>query len=653
VTEPRTGARLRILAIFVVFMFAALTTRLWFLQVLAAEEKRNEAQDNAVRLVEVPAPRGRILDARGKVLVGNRPSLVVTMNREAAGAHKEEVLFRLSRILDVPADELGRRLDDPRYYVFSPVPIATDIPRRTYFYLMEHADEFPGIEVVKAPVRTYPYGDLAAHALGYLGQISQDELKDPSFAGYRPGDIIGRTGVEAVYEHDLVGTPGVVKYRVNSAGRNLGVIGDQDPVEGNDVRLTIQARIQQLAEDELGTGIETARQILDPNTDSYLRANAGAVLVMDPDTGAIEAIASAPTFDPSLFSRSISTEEFDRRFGASTGYPLLNRAIYGEYPPGSTYKPWVALSGLSRGLLSTDRYYPCPPSWTVPYDETDPEAIQYVFDNWTSANLGSMNLAQALVMSCDTVFYPLGYEYWKIYYPPPNDDGIEGNDDLPPKELFQRDLEAMGFGHVTRVDLTGEQGGRVPDAAWKSGIHEEYPRLFPEGRWVPGDFVNMSIGQGDSLVTPIQMAAAYSALQNGGRMCVPHVLMQVETSDGRVVRPMKPKCRKVPFSQSDLTYVRDALTGVPQRGTASGAFAGFPFSQVWVAGKTGTAEVFGRQDYSWFAAMTEASGERHVVVALVEQGGHGSTTAAPIVRHVIEGIYGLNATEVGQVQATD
>ena len=170
---------------------------------------------------------------------------------------------------------------------------------------------------------------------------------------------------------------------------------------------------------------------------------------------------------------------------------------------------------------------------------------------------------------------------------------------------------------------------------------------------MPGDFVNMSIGQGDTLVTPIQMAVAFAALQNDGRMCVPHVLMQVEKPDGRVVRPMKPKCRKLPFNQSDLTYVRDALTGVPQRGTASGAFAGFPFSQVWVAGKTGTAQVFGRQDYSWVAAMTEANGERHVIVALVEQGGHGAPTAARIVRHIIEGIYGLNATQVGQVQATD
>jgi len=518
---------------------------------------------------------------------------------------------------------------------------------------MEHADEFPGIEVVKVPVRTYPYGRLAAHVLGYLGQISKAELKDPSFAGYEPGDTVGRTGVEAVYEHDLVGTPGAIKYRVNSAGRNLGVIGDRDPVQGDDVRLTIQARIQQLAEEELAAGMETAREVVDPNTETNLRANAGAVIVMNPDDGSIEAMASSPTFDPSLFSGSISTEEFDRRFGASTGYPLLNRAIYGEYPPGSTYKPWIALSALSRGLASTGTYYACPPSWTVPYDESDPAAIQYVFDNWTSANLGSMTLAQALVMSCDTVFYPLGYDYWRIYYPPPNDDGIPGNDDLPPKEPLQRDLEAMGFGRVTRVDLTGEQDGRVPDAAWKAGIHEDFPKLFPEGRWVPGDFVNMSIGQGDTLVTPIQMAAVYSALQNDGRMCVPHVLMQVETSEGRAVRTMKPKCRKLPFTQGDLTYVRDALSGVPQRGTASGAFAGFPFSQVRVSGKTGTAQVFGRQDYSWFAAMTEANGERHVIVALVEQGGHGSTSAAPIVRHIIEDIYGLNTTDVGQIQGTD
>jgi penicillin-binding protein 2 len=654
-TELRTGTRLRVLALLVAFMFAALTARLWFLQVLAAEENKAKAADNAVRLVEVPAPRGRVLDAHGNVLVGNRPSLVVTMNREEAGDQKEQVLFELSKILGVPADELGQRLDDPRYYVFSPVPIAVDVPKRVAFYLTEHADGFPGVQIVKAPVRTYPYGSLAAHVLGYLGQVSEEKLKDPAFAGYAPGDLVGVTGVEAVYEHDLAGTPGVEKYRVNASGRNLGEIGSLAPRPGEDVQLTIDARIQALTEQSLKDGILAARQILDPNTNAHLRANAGAVIVMDPTTGAIEAMASYPTYQPSLFTRSMSTKEYERRFEtATTGYPLLNRAIQGQYPPGSTYKPWIALSGLARGIASTDRSYPCPPSWTVPYDETNPDAIQYIFDNWTTSNLGYMNLARALSLSCDTVFYPMGYEFWKVYYPPPNADGIEGNDDLPPKEPLQHDLRDIGFDAVTRVDLTGEQDGRVPDAEWKLAVHDQYPKLFPEGRWVPGDFVNMSIGQGDTLVTPIQLATAYAALQNDGRECVPHVLSRVLSSDGSVVRTMKPNCRnKLPFRQADIEYVQNALADVPQHGTASGAFIGFPFSQVWVAGKTGTAQVFNRQDFSWFAAMTEANGEQHVVLALVEQGGHGSTTAAPIVRNVIEGIYGLQQTSFSGAAGTD
>jgi penicillin-binding protein 2 len=663
-TDLRAGTRVKVLAALVALMFAALTTRLWFLQVLAAEELRKDAENQAVRLMDVPAPRGRILDARGNVLVKSRVSLVVTMNREEAGDAKEEILFRLSELLDVPADVLGERLDDPSYYVFSPIPLAIDVPRRVVYYLEEHRDEFPGIEVVRQPVRTYPYGSLAAHVLGHLGQISEDKLEDPSFAGYEPGDLVGVSGVEAVYEHELVGTPGVVKFRVNSAGRNLGEIGNRDPMPGDDVELTIEARIQELAEASLQNGILAARGVFDPNTNTNLRANAGAVVVLDPSTGAIEAMASYPGFDPGIFTRSITTRGYERRFEtANSGYPLLNRAVAGQYPPGSTYKPWIALSALSRRveggvptdtIVGTDRSYPCPPSWTAPYDEEDPEAIQYTFDNWTSANLGYMNLARALSLSCDTVFYPMGYEYWRLYYPPPNADGIEDNDADPPREPLQHDLGAIGFGRVTNVDLTGEQDGRVPDAAWKAGIHDEFPKLFPEGRWVPGDFVNMTIGQGDTLVTPLQLAVAYAALQNDGRVCVPHVLGRVIDPDEGIVRTMKPNCRKkLPFRQEYLDYVRNALTDVPRGGTASGAFIGFPFSEVWVAGKTGTAEVFNRQDYSWFAAMTEANGEEHVVVALVEQGGHGSTTAAPIVRNVIEGIYGLEQTVFVGAEGTD
>lgn len=663
-TDLRAGSRVKVLAALVAVMFAALTTRLWFLQVLAAEEYQREAVNNSVRLVDVPARRGRILDAHGRPLVDSRASLVITMNREQAGAAKEEILFRLSELLEVPAAELGARLDDTRYYAFSPIPIAIDVPKPVVLYLKEHGREFPGIEVVELPVRTYPERSLAAHVLGYLGQISEEKLEDPAFANYEPGDEVGVAGIEAVYESDLVGTDGVVKYRVNSAGRNLGEIGQLDPVPGNDVELTLDLRIQALAEESLANGMLAARGVLDQNTGTGLRANAGAVVVMDPETGAIEAMASSPTFQPALFTRPMSQREFDRRFVvANTGNPLINRTIQAEYAPGSTYKPWVMLSALSRRpeggaqsqtIVSTNRSYGCPPSWTAPYDEDDPEAIQYVFNNWTTANFGFMNLARALSMSCDTIFYPMGYEYWRLYYPPPNLDGIEGNDDEAPKEPLQKDLRAIGFGKVTNVDLPFEKDGRVPDAVWKAGIHEEFPKLFPEGRWVPGDFVLMTIGQGDTLVTPLQLATAYAALQNDGRVCAPHLLDRVREPDGRVVRSTKPTCRRRwPFDQQHVRYVREALVDTVRSGTASGAFVGFPFGRVWVAGKTGTAEVDTRQDNSWFAAMTEADGEQHVIVVLVEQGGHGSTTAAPIVRNIIEGIYGLEQTEVVGAAGTD
>jgi penicillin-binding protein 2 len=648
--------RLKVLAALVFVLFAALTTRLWFLQVLAVERYRDGAEDNAVRLVEIPARRGVIKDASGtEILVGNRTSIVLTINRQDAGEEKERILLDLSGLLNIPASELGARLDDDRYYIFSPIPVAIDVPKRVAFYLKEHARSFPGVDVVRAPVRDYPFGSLASHVLGYLGQISPEKLEDPSFSDYKAGDLVGVSGVEAVYEHDLAGTPGLAKYRVNSLGENLGKLGEQAPVAGDDVWLTIDADIQRYAEEALLGGIRYARSVYDESSGRNLAANAGAIVVLDPETGGIEAMASYPWFEPKAFTRSISNNAFARRFGQAKGLPLLNRAMAGQYPPGSTYKPWVALSALKRDIVSAGRSYGCPPSWTAPFDESNPEAIQYVFNNWTTANLGYMNLATALARSCDTVFYPMGYEYWRDFYPPPWADGVEGNDDQSPLELLQKDLGATGFGRPTNIDLPYELVGRVPDAEWKRTIHERYPDDFPDGDWFPGDFVLMTIGQGDTLVTPLQMATAYGALQNDGKMCVPHVLDRVVSPAEVQVRRYKPRCGEtLPFDQQDLRYVRDALTQTLHgNGTAAGAFAGFPFESVWVAGKTGTAEVDPKQDFSWFAAMTEAFGEEHVVVVLVEQGGHGSTTAAPIARHVIEGIYGLGFTQFTEVEGTD
>jgi penicillin-binding protein 2 len=263
-TEPRMGLRVKVLAALVLAMFATLTTRLWFLQVLAAEQYKAEAKDNAVRLIEVPAPRGVIKDVNGTLLVQNRGSVVITINRQELGDQTERVLFDLSELLDIPADELGARLDDPRYYVFSPIPVATDVPKRVAYYIEEHRELFPGVDVLSEPVRRYPLGSAGAHVLGYLGQISEDKLKDPGFADYSPGDVIGVSGIEGIYERYLAGTRGLVKYRVNSTGENLGLIGRQRPVAGDDVWLTLDAGTQELAEQSLRAGSSTPARSWSP-----------------------------------------------------------------------------------------------------------------------------------------------------------------------------------------------------------------------------------------------------------------------------------------------------------------------------------------------------------------------------------------------------
>jgi len=308
----------------------------------------------------------------------------------------------------------------------------------------------------------------------------------------------------------------------------------------------------------------------------------------------------------------------------------LDRALQGQYPPGSAFKPFIALSALRDRVVSTGRTYPCPPSYRVPGDTSGT-----VFKNWAfPADLGSMTLAQALVESCDTVFYPMGYAYWGLYYPPTN----------PPKLPLERDLGEFGFGKPTLIDLPGETNhGLIPTPESKqTSLHQQF---------LPGDFINMSIGQGGVLATPLQVADAYAAIANGGHLCVPHVATQIQTPDG-ANRRIKAECHKLPFSASDIQYVRNAMEGVVRPpGTAASAFTGFPFARVPVAGKTGTAQVNGEQDSSWFAAIAGSGADQYVIVALVQQGGHGSTTAAPIVRRVIEGLFGLGTSPKIQTQA--
>jgi penicillin-binding protein 2 len=639
VTDGRSAVRIRVLVTLVAFMFASLFTRLWFLQVLAAEKYRDEVGNNVVRTVETPAKRGRILDDHGNVLVDNRITFVITVNREEAGDREEQVIYNLAKVLHITPRELAARVENVRYYSYQPVPVASDVSWKVVAWIKQYRQEFPGVDYVEMPVRIYPYGTLASHVLGYLGQISEDQLKDPTFAGYAPGDIVGKTGAERQYERWLVGTKGIEKYRINRFGDNMGEIGEQPPRPGNDLVLTLDAGIQRIAEDALRQGIENAHGVLDTATAKNLLATGGAIVVMDPTTGAIRALASDPTYNPELFVTG-SSDARERLIDAPRN-PLLDRAIQGLYPPGSTYKPFVALSALKRGLASTTTYYPCPGSWEVPEDP-----LHEHFDNWTPTSLGSLTLSGALVQSCDTIFYPFGFEYWKDWY--------NTKDSPQPALPLQRDLRATGFGRPTNVDIPYEKEGLVPDPTWKATAHRSMPEVYPQGDTFPADFINMTIGQGETLVTPLQLASAYSMIANDGTECWPHVADRIVSPQGKVVRTIRPHCsRRAPFSEASIRYVRTALAGVPTQGTAATAFQGFPFSEVSVAGKTGTAQVFGQQDYSWFAAITQGMGKRYVIVAMVEQGGHGSTTAAPIVRHVIEQVYGLTQSTITNGGVTD
>ena len=640
----KSTSRLKTLGILVAFMFAALTTRLWSLQVLNSAAASNQIDRQSVRFVDTDPTRGRIFDDRHRPLVRNRISLEVRVTKDQLGPNPEEELLHLSELLGIPVKDIRQRLDDKRYYDYQAKPVAFDVHKSIDFYLTEHAKEFPGVDVVSASVREYPHGTMASHVLGWVGQISADEIKNKKFKNYGPNDLVGKSGLEQVYERFLQGTKGQAKFLVNSNQEIVGSLGSVAPIPGNDLVLSLDTEVQRIAERALKDGIARTRKIFDTSQSppAYLKGTSGAVIVMDPTTGGIKALASWPTFDPSWFVQGLSSQQSTALFGAHSDAPTLNRATQLSFAPGSTFKPFIALSALKNGVANLSGYYSCPPDYVYPGDTTT------VFHNWTTANLGTLSISQALKVSCDTVFYQFGADFYNLYHADPFG---------PHATLLQDSLRQFGFGTATRLDLSSETTGLIPDQNWKKGFAKANPQLFNPGEdiWLPGDLIQMAIGQGYVTVTPMQMAVAYSAIANGGRICRPHLVDRVVDPHGNTVKSFGGQCtRRLPYSQAEIDYVRNALATVTQPGgTASAAFAGFPLSQVPVAGKTGTAQRPPFQDTSWFAGIVPANGPRYVIIAMVEQGGHGSTSAAPIVRQVIEGLYGVGATGTVNGGVTD
>ncbi|HET9671334.1 MAG TPA: penicillin-binding protein 2 [Actinomycetota bacterium] len=605
----RAAARLKLLAFVVAFMFVALSTRLWFLQVLAGPEHLEAARDNSIRTVTTDALRGDIEDRDGVPLVGNRLSLEVRIKRDELGDRTESTLSSLSGILGVPARQLGEEVETKLYYSYQPVPVAEFVPEEVFFKIREEPEKFPGVEVVEQSVRSYPRGNVAAHVLGWVGQITREELEsDPRrFERYGPSDLVGKTGIEATYERWLRGTPGKEVFVVNSDGEVLREFDPTPPEPGHDLVLELDLDVQRIAEEELKLGIDNARTVLDASTGRNLVANAGAVVVLDPRNGGVVAMASWPTFQPSWFVRGLTRTQEHLLFESEQA-PTLNRATQLTYAPGSTFKPFVALAAVKEGIASLTGYYDCPAEYTHPNDESGT-----VFHNWDGQSAGTLSIADGLRVSCDTQYYAWGSEF---YFRDAETNGQE----------LQRRMRQWGFGRPTLVDLHSEASGTVPDREYVERNRDRYPV-----GWIPGIDILLAIGSGEMKATPLQLAQAYGALATG-KLCRPHVVSRIEDREGEVVRRVGGGCRPIPYSEGELDYIRNALHSVTTSGTATSVFAGCPFD---VAGKTGTAERQGFQDTSWFAGITPVDRPAYVVVAMVEQGGFGAETAAPIVRNIM------------------
>jgi penicillin-binding protein 2 len=625
--------RLAVLGIVVISLFAALLSRLWYLQVIDSPNLQRVATLNQIRFVYEQAPRGRILDRQGKVLVDNRFALVVTLNRVDAKAHPTTVT-RLAALLNVKEDDVRLRLADPRFTPYRPVPIAEDVTKDIATHVREHQAEFPGVEVHEQAQRIYPNGSLAAHLLGYVAEANRQEIDGHRSQGYRDGDDIGKLGVEKSFEQFLRGTPGVTKLEVDSQGRVLRTLNRLDPVQGHDVQLTIDLDVQKLAEESLAKGLDAARGTHDRNTNKNFVAPAGAAAVIDPRDGSVLALASNPTYDPTLFINGIKPDAFKALQDPAGHYPLNNRALSGLYSPGSTFKLATAVAALRKGLIAGNTTFNDTGSFTVG---------NRTFKNAGGARFGRVNVTRALTVSSDVFFYTLGASFWeqRSAYGP---------------TAIQETAKELGLGAATGIDLPGEAKGRIPDPESRKKLHADNPTAFPNGGWFAGDNVNLAIGQGEMAVTPLQLANAYATFANGGKVYQPRIAARVLDSAGKTTATFGPSLiRSLDLSPAIRTEILTGLEGVTTdaRGTATAAFAGFPSSQFPVAGKTGTAQVFGKQDTALFASFGPATDPRFAMAVIMEESGFGGSAAAPVSRRIWEALSGHPPGEVSLTGGRD
>jgi penicillin-binding protein 2 len=648
---PKLALRIGMLGMLAVAVFAVLFLRLWSLQVLNGEKLLRAAQNNQRREVPIPAPRGPILDRNGQVLVTNVPGTAVRVwlsdlpKRRSARLRE---IRALARVLHIPARQIGATLRRHRNDLITPVKIKEGVTESQVRYLKERSEDFPGVRIEDTYLRYYPHRELAAHLLGYVSEISAQQLKELRQNDYRSGDTIGQTGVEAYYDKYLRGIPGEAQLRVDALGRRRGPVFPKTPPQsGNALRLTLDLRLQIAAEQAIRYGIERAR-----NSACYgcWYANGGAIVALDPRDGSIRALASYPTYPPSVYvgrvrRRALDAAGLTARTAEAMNFPGLDRAIDAAYPPGSTFKPVTAIAAMQEHILQPYEALSCTGSY---------EKNGTVFKNWDPFVNESMTLPTALARSCDTYFYQVGYRFYGM----PSTRGPR----------LQAWSSRFGFGKRSGIDLTPERTGLLPTPDWRKKTYTKKtdPRQWQiDSLWKPGDSIQLAIGQKDLLVTPMQMARFYAMIANGGRLVTPHLLLDVEQppSNGRRGRtvagpqpPPPPEATNV--DAQALAVVRDGLYQATHYsfGTSAAIFSGFPIS---ISGKTGTAEkIIDPGDgyprtfnQSWWCGYGPSDSPDLVVCALIENGGHGGDAAAPAALKVFEAFFGKEAVQHGPIHS--
>ena len=605
--SPQLALRIAIIGGVALVIFGIIFFRLWYLQVLSGDKYLAEANNNRVREIKVEAPRGKIVDRNGEVIVDNRQGKAVKIVPDKLPEdprEKAEVYAKLARVLDMNRRKLRTEVNDQfKQQPFSSATAKPDVDMATVAYLQEHQAEFPGVAVEQVFQRFYPRKEIGAHLVGYVAQVSEEALKEKLYANVKQGDRVGVAGIESSYDRYLRGRNGASRVQVDALGNAHGELTTREPKPGRQLRLTLDMDVQKTGQEALGQ----AR---------------GAFVVMDVKTGAVRGLGSTPAFNPNVFSKQIRQSDYKRLTDPANGAPLSNRAMQGLYPTGSTFKLITSVAGLESGLIT--------PSTVI----NDPGSVRIgnvTFKNAGNAVNGAVALRKALQVSSDVYYYLIGRD----------DEG---------KHNIQKWARRLGMGRKTGIDLPAELAGLVPNPRWRNKLFKD---KLTDRPWSVGDNVNLSVGQGDLQANPLQMAVAYATVANGGRVVTPHLADRTEDADGAAVQEFNiPAQRRVEIKPENRAAIMDGLrqaAGSPG-GTSYGVFGDFPIP---VAGKTGTAEKgLGRKDQSWYVALAPYPNPRYVVVTTFEQGGFGAETAAPAACKVLTVLLNVKKKDACAAKAT-